>query len=701
MIRALVENGRLLSLLVALIVVSGLGALYSLPVAEDPRMSNRHGLILTPFPGASAKRVETLITEKLEQKLRKLPEIKEITSSSGNGMSSIAIALADEVEEPALIWSRTRDLIDEVQPELPRGSLPSRFLDDRGYAYTLLIALRPAPGEQVDRQILQRYAREMQSQLRALPGTDIVEIDGEVEEEILVSVDAAEAITAGQTVISIADALGQFDTKGAAGMLNNKYNRMQVEIAGELNSVDRVARIPIAGRGEGQVLRIADIASVKRRIRTPETEKSLRRGQEQLVVAARMLPTVKIARWHARVSATLEDFSLQIPESVQVEVIFDQQNYTQARMQHLLQNIAIGFVLILLILLLTLGWRSALLVAAALPLMALFTFFLMNITGVPIHQMSVTGLVVALGITVDNAIVMVDDIGQRRSRGANPLDAARGALSHLWLPLFGSTATTILAFMPIVLMPGSAGEFIAPLAICVIFSLIGSYLISTTVVAAIAGKLPAQPPGSGFWQSGLRIPALNKLFEATLRRALLWPRRSIALVALLPLLGFYGITTVPDSFFPPVDRDMFSMEVTLPTRTSFSGTEELVREIDQVLAEKNAIRSVDWFIGKSAAPFFYNLIEKLFSAQNYAQAMVKTTSADSTAVLVRELQAELPSRFPQAHIVVKKLQQGPPVYEPVQESRKSSLSLSFSNSVIFSRWALSWDSMASSTSSLT
>ncbi|MCZ6828523.1 MAG: efflux RND transporter permease subunit [Gammaproteobacteria bacterium] len=666
MIRALLENDRLLSLLVALIIVSGLGALYSLPVAEDPRMVNRHGLILTPFPGARAERVEALVTEKLELKLRELPEIEKITSNSGNGLSSISITLADEVTKPALIWSRARDLINEVQPELPQGTLPSRFLDDRGYAYTLLIALRSAPGELVDRQILQRYARELQSQLRALPGTDIVEIDGEVEEEILVSVDAAEAITAGQTVVSIAAALRQFDTKGAAGVVNNRFNRMQVEISGELDSVERVARIPISGRGEGQVLRIADIASVERRIRTPDSEKSLRAGTEQLVVAVRMLPKVQISRWHARVSEALQEFSLQIPEAVVTEVIFDQQEYTQARMQHLVENIAIGFVLILLILLLTLGWRSALLVAAALPLMALFTFFLMNITGVPIHQMSVTGLVVALGITVDNAIVMVDDINQRRSRGENSLTAVRGALAHLWLPLFGSTTTTILAFMPIVLMPGAAGEFVGPLAICVIFSLIGSYLISTTVVAAIAGKLPQYARDTGFWQTGVRVPALNQLFERCLRRALQSPRRSIALITLLPVLGFYGITTVPDSFFPPVDRDMFSIEVTLPTRTSFSGTEALVRQIDTALLSKPAVSSVDWFIGKSAAPFYYNLIEKRFAAQNYAQAMVKSTSADSTAVLVRELQAELPSKFPQAHIVVKKLNQGPPVYEPVQ-----------------------------------
>lgn len=666
MIFKLVENGRLVSLLVALIIVTGLGALFSLPVAEDPRMTNRYAMALTAFPGARAERVEALVTEKLELKLRELPEIDEIHSSSGNGLSSITIILKNEVTEPDPVWSRVRDLIGEVQAQLPEGSLPTQFLDERGYAYTMLVALRPNGEANTPRQLIQRYARELQSQLRSLPGTDVVEIDGEVEEEILVNISSARAAAANQTVESIATALAQFDTKSSAGLLENSQGRLQVEIAGDLNSVDRVARVPLAGRGDGQVLRVADIATVKRQIRQPEQEKTLRAGVEQIVVAVRMLPSTRIASWHSDVSDVLQHFEEILPGNIEAEIIFDQLTYTNQRMDHLIGNIAIGFVLILAILLITLGWRSAVLVAAALPLMMLLTLAVMNFTGVPINQMSVTGLVVALGITVDNAIVIVDDIAQRRRRGIDALLAVRESLRHLWLPLLGSTLTTILAFLPIAMTPGGAGEFVGQLAICVIFALIGSYVISHTVVAAVAGKFIIAEKNPTLFGSGLQLPALSAGFDRSLRAVLRHPWRSVGLLLLPPMLGFYGITTVPEQFFPPVDRDMFSLKVVMPARTSFAETERQVREMDAFILKKAHIETIDWTIGKSAAPFFYNLVENRFGMQNYAQAMVKASSAEQTEALVAQLQRELPDRFPAPRIIVNKLEQGPPVEDPVQ-----------------------------------
>jgi multidrug efflux pump len=666
LITSFIQNGRLISLLMALITVAGLGALMTLPIAEDPRMGNRYGLVVTPFPGANAERVEALVTEKLELKLRELPEINEITSSSGNGLSTISLALRDEIIEPDLVWSKIRDQLAEVEPDLPAGSLPSRLLDERGFAYTMLIALRAKDTNQVPRQILQRYARELQSQLRSLAGTDVVEIDGEVSEEILVNVHSAAAAAAGQTVETIAASLSRFDTKASAGVVENQSSRVQVEISGDLDSIDRVARVPLTGRGEGQVLRVADIATVSRVLRSPETEKVLRAGKEQLIVAARMLPQMRIAQWQSDVSEQLEEFALLLPSNMEMEVVFDQLVYTDQRMRHLAGNIAIGFVLILAILLLTLGWRSALLVSIALPLMMLFTFALMSFMGVAINQMSVTGLVVALGITVDNAIVMVDDIAQRRRLGIAKTVAVQQALAHLWLPLFGSTATTILAFLPIYLTPGGAGEFVGSLAVCVIFALVGSYLISHTVVAALAGRFVGSESRVTLWNSGLQLPALSRTFKRGLYLALRFPRRCMGLVLVFPLAGFYGITTVPEQFFPPVDRDMFSLEVTLPTRTSFASTERTVREMDVVLQAKSGVESIDWFIGKSAAPFYYNLIEQKFGAQNYAQAMIKTSSAERTAQVIVELESELPTLFPEALVIVRKLEQGPPVFQPIE-----------------------------------
>ncbi|MDG2412813.1 MAG: efflux RND transporter permease subunit, partial [Halioglobus sp.] len=666
MIHILFQNRRLLGLLTALLIVAGLGALYTLPIAEDPRMENRFALILTPFPGASATRVEALVTEKLEQTLREMPEIKEISSRSGNGMSSITLSLIDSITDPDPVWSRARDFIADVQPDLPAGARPSQLLDKRGYAYTLMIALRGADGFTVPRQVLQRYARELQSRLRAVPGTDVVNVDGLVSEEVEVRVSSARAAAAGQTVRSIASVLGRYDTKSSAGLLESNLGRMQVEITGDLDSVERVARVPLDVGDPAHLLRVGDIADVQRVIRQPEEEKVLRAGQEQLVVAVRMLHTERIGRWHERLMRDVEDFDAALPSNIELDVIFDQLNYTNERMSHLAGNIAIGFFLILLILLVTLGWRSALLVAAALPLMMLFTFFLMNVTGVPINQMSVTGLVVALGITVDNAIVVVDDIAQRLRQNISRLAAVQGAVTHLWLPLLGSTATTILAFMPIILQPGAAGEFVGALALCVVFSLVGSYLISFSLVAITAGKIVPRQHLGGWWQQGIVLPGFSDRFETILRAALNRPKNAIALIVILPGLGFYGVSTLPERFFPPVDRDMFTIEVMLPTRASFDNTEAVVREVDAILALTEGIEAVDWFIGKSAAPFYYNLIENRFGAQNYAQAMVLASSAQRSEQLVADLEQRLPPLLTEARIVTRKLEQGPPVDTPVE-----------------------------------
>ncbi len=666
MIHILFQNRRLLGLLTALLIVAGLGALYTLPIAEDPRMENRFALILTPFPGASATRVEALVTEKLEQTLREMPEIKEISSRSGNGMSSITLSLIDSITDPDPVWSRARDFIADVQPDLPAGARPSQLLDKRGYAYTLMIALRGADGFTVPRQVLQRYARELQSRLRAVPGTDVVNVDGLVSEEVEVRVSSARAAAAGQTVRSIASVLGRYDTKSSAGLLESNLGRMQVEITGDLDSVERVARVPLDVGDPAHLLRVGDIADVQRVIRQPEEEKVLRAGQEQLVVAVRMLHTERIGRWHERLMRDVEDFDAALPSNIELDVIFDQLNYTNERMSHLTGNIAIGFFLILLILLVTLGWRSALLVAAALPLMMLFTFFLMNVTGVPINQMSVTGLVVALGITVDNAIVVVDDIAQRLRQNISRLAAVQGAVTHLWLPLLGSTATTILAFMPIILQPGAAGEFVGALALCVVFSLVGSYLISFSLVAITAGKIVPRQHLGGWWQQGIVLPGFSDRFETILRAALNRPKSAIALIVILPGLGFYGVSTLPERFFPPVDRDMFTIEVMLPTRASFDNTEAVVREVDAILAVTEGIEAVDWFIGKSAAPFYYNLIENRFGAQNYAQAMVLASSAQRSEQLVADLEQRLPPLLTEARIVTRKLEQGPPVDTPVE-----------------------------------
>ncbi len=670
MIKAYVENGRLMALSIALILVAGLGALNTLPRDEDPRISNRFALIITPFPGASAERVEALLTEPLENKLRELAEIKHIISNSRPGISAIRIELKDEVHngQTDMIWSRARNLLDEIEADLPTGSLKPDFDINRTYAFTMIVAIEWLGKNTPPLAILGRYADELESKLRSLPGTDFVSLFGNVPEEILVTVDPNKANSAGLDIAYISSTIRGADAKIAAGQLSNDKYRFSVEVAGELDSVSRIADIPLVNNQQQEIIRVADVAKVTRALQSPADDLAVINGQPSVVVAARMLAKVRNDQWTASVEQTLSEFNSNIPANIQAKILFSQNDYTQDRLSSLIGNIVLGFCLIVIVLLLTLGWRSALIVAASLPLTVLFTLTCMQYYGLPIHQMSVTGLIVALGIMVDNAIVMTDTIAHNRSLGMDRITAASRAVRHLWLPLMGSTITTILGFLPIVLMPGPAGEFVGGIALSVIFSLVGSYLISHTIIAGLAGRfVKTSPEKSSHWYlNGWQSERLSNRFRSLLNISLHKPIATVFIVLMLPLTGFICSQQLTEQFFPPSDRDMFNIELHLPHHSSIEATREKTHQISRILKSHAGVSDVQWFIGKSAPSFYYNLRQNSDGSPNFAQAMVSTEHFNTANQLIPQLQYQLDDQFPEAQILVRKLEQGPPFNAPIE-----------------------------------
>jgi multidrug efflux pump subunit AcrB len=687
MISSFVKNGRLMSLTIVLLIVSGLGAISTMPRMEDPRMTNRMASVLTQFPGASAERIEVLITEKIEQKLRILPEIKLIQSVSRPGISAVSIELLSEVTDPVPVWSKVRDLLGDVSPFLPPNSLKPVLRDDRTHAFTQLIAVNWQYDNETDIASLGRFAKALQNRLRLVPGTDLVTLFGEGKEEILVEVDQSQIRALHLSNQQISQAIQMSDAKVSAGQLTNEHNQMQVELVGAFDTVTRIQQIPISKSDTGSVLQLGDIASIRKTLAWPASEIAIVNDKPALVVATRMLPNLRIDKWTAQVDEVVKQFNKELPQNIGTEVLFSQNKYTEERLTSLVENIALGFILISLVLLLTLGWRSALIVSTSLPLTVLFTLSVMNFYGIPIHQMSVTGLVVALGIMVDNAIVMTDTIQTKRQQGFRRLASVSYAVKHLWLPLLGSTLTTILAFMPLILMPGAAGEFVSGIAYSVIFSLIGSYLISHTIVAGLAGRFllkgnitenSAQVGAvtqsnkhhiaskKKWYSAGVNFPQLNNAFVFLLNKALTFKRTTIAMVFTLPLLGFVFSSDLQEQFFPPSDRDMFQIELFLPAQASIIKSRQATDTVTQYLKEQQGIKAVRWFIGKNAPSFYYNLMPNKDGLQNYAQAMVTTHNLKDANRLIPELQSALDNLVPQAQILVRKLEQGPPFNAPVE-----------------------------------
>ncbi|MCC4861622.1 efflux RND transporter permease subunit [Vibrio splendidus] len=668
-----ISNTRLLILMTALLMVSGISAFMTLPRAEDPVIINRYANITTSFPGASAERVETLVTEVIENKLRELSEVKLVSSTSRPGVSIVTLELNDTITEPEPVWSQARDKLSDIESILPAGSHSPDLDSDHTYAFTTIASLTWSGAGEPDRLTLGRYAKELAKRLRTLSGTEFVDEYGMPQEEIQISLRTADAAALGRSSANIAESLEGADAKNSAGELVSAYSRFGLEIKSELDSIERIKQVPIATDSKGHIIRMEDIASVKRGEKTPQDQIAIIDGEPGVIVAARMHPDLRVDNWTSRANALIGKFEQELPSNVKVTVLFNQQGYTETRLDDLGKSLMIGFGLILIVLFVTLGVRAAILVAISLPLTSLLTLSIMKMTGVPINQMSVTGLIVALGIMVDNAVVMVDTIQAYRLKGQQRAEATMNALKHLWVPLLGSTLTTVLAFAPIILMPGASGEFVGGIAITVSFSLIGSYIISHTLIAGLATKLlPKQlsdvdKKGQHHWyMTGLRIPALTRWFSSSVRFGVTHPIITIALVLLVPFTGYWSMSQLTEQFFPPSDRDMFEIQVYMPPQASIYATKNTSEKIDDIIHRYPEVERIDWLVGANFPSFYYNLQARQNNAPYFSQAMVKTENFDQANALIPQLQKVLDEEVPEAQILVRKLNQGPPFTAPVE-----------------------------------
>ncbi len=278
-----------------------------------------------------------------------------------------------------------------------------------------------------------------------------------------------------------------------------------------------------------------------------------------------MVNDLQVDRWMDAVRAELADFEAASPGGIEHALIFDQSTYVTERFAALGANLAAGIGLVTLVLFVTLGWRAALVVASAIPLAALISLFGMNLAGISIHQMSVTGLIVALGLLVDAAIVMTDEIRKRLADGAPRLDAVRRAVRMLAVPLLASTLTTVLAFMPMALLPGPVGDFVGSIAKSVIIMLVASLALALTLTPALAGWL--LPAGGDrpqrWWRDGMVLPRLGRAFDHSLALSLRHPGLAILASLALPVTGFLAFPTLTAQFFPGADRNQFYVQLTL------------------------------------------------------------------------------------------------------------------------------------------
>jgi len=690
---ALLQNRHLLILAVLLLMLAGVAAWSSLPRIEDPRIVSRYAFIATPYPGASAARVEALVTKRLEDAVREVPEVKVIDSTSSGDISVLGVELEDAVsaKDNERIFSELRDKLSAAAANLPPGAGPPLLDSDRGaVAYSLIASVswardaeQPAP-----LGVLKRLAEALAEALRNQTGTEQVVLFGGPAEEIRVEVDPAELSAAGLSVDQVAARLANADVKGPAGSLYSETHRLRLSVAGELDAAQRVAAVPLFA-DEGRAISVGDIAEVRKTWQQPPTQIASTDGQRSVLIGVRTRAALDLEAWAASATKTVEAFrAANAGGGIEIGVLFDQSGYTQARLTELGGNLLAGVAVVMLVVFLTMGWRSALIVGSALPLSAALTLLGLDIFGQEIHQITIFGMIIAIGLLIDSAIVVADEVRKRLAAGGSPVEAVRGTVDHLFNPLAASTFTTMIGFMPILFLPGNIGDFVGPLATAVVLALATSFILSMSLIPALAalvggsssGLAGGLSEGSGaesrgdvsgssrrpaWWRDGLASARLAAAYAALLSLLFRHPWLTTFSSLLLPAAGFWAATQLGLQFFPPSDRDQFEVQVWASDEAAISRTALAMQAIEQVIRERGEVRQLFWVAGASSPPVYYNQLRMEENNPAYARATVRAASPAEARRLVTDLQRSLPAHFPDLRIVVRAFGQGPPIAAPI------------------------------------
>ena len=663
------RNRRLLILLMALIAVAGLSSFYILPRMEDPVLTKRSALVQTRFPGADATRVESLVSEKIEEELREIDEIKELRSISRSGMSTITIELRDDVYEVDEVWSRIRDKIDDARVEFPSGAKEPDFEEMDVKAYALIVALVWDNPNPVNYAVLRRSAKQLEDRLRAVSGTEDIDTFGDPDEEILVEIQPDRVATLGLSVEQIARQVEASDAKLTAGLLRGQKSDLLIDVDSELDSLARIARTPVQFGSEGHSVQLGDIATIHKGVVQPLSSLVVADGKPAVTLGMFVRDSMRIDHWSQEAKNVIREFEQSLADDVQVQMLFDQNRYVEARLSGLIWNLLFGGLAVIVVIVFMMGWRNALVIGTALPLSAFMVLAGLRMLDIPIHQMSVTGLIIALGLLIDNAIVVVDEVRTKLHARMAPEDAVISTVRHLAVPLLGSTLTTALAFAPIALMPGPAGEFVGSIAISVILAICSSFFLAMTVIPAIAALFadPEEDPETGhWWQVGFSHAGLRNAYSKSLDFLFSKPLLGVGLGCILPVSGFIVAGSLPEQFFPPADRDQINIELELSAHASLAETRETIAAIREVVLEHPQVRGIEWFLGESAPQFYYNIIAKRENSSNFAQALVQLNSAHGGQELIHELQQELDRKVPHSRVLVRQLEQGPPFDAPIE-----------------------------------
>jgi len=660
-----IERNRITFTVLAVIIVMGLFMFNGLSRDSMPPYTVRIAAIVSQFPGASPERVELLVSDKIEKVAQELPELKEVTSTSRSGLSVVNVELKTDVspEELQSVWDRLRRKLSSVKG-LPQGVKPSLKDDGIGDVYGIVVGLT---SDGFSYAQMKEYADDIKDELIKLDDAAKVELGGQQEERVFIEFDDALLSEYGLTSAKLQNIIASTNILSSGGEINLEGERIILEPTGNFNDIADIQQMLVPVGNGLQLVALEDITTVRKDYIDPIKQRVLVNGKNAISLHVNLKKGANIIDLGEKVNGVMDEWESRLPIGLDLIRLSSLDNYIDVKISDFVVNLIQAIAIVLLVMLIFLGLRTGSIIASLIPIVTIMTLMLMGLISMGLNQVTLAALIMALGMMVDNAIVVAESIIVKMEQGIDRKKAAIDSCSELFTPLLISTLTTSAAFLAFYLAESTMGDIVGPIFVVISLALLSSWVIALSCITLFCYLFLKIKPKSETKPSFID-QVINKLklyYKNLILRALLSKYLVIGFIILMFVASLFGFTKVAFLFFPDSDRNMITVDVNLPSGTKIEQTADIVAQIDQFFTDslkvnnKRAVGLVSWSSYIGEGPESYDLGYSPDEANSsYAHILVNTSDASFNNDAIAIIDDFCFNTFPGADIKVGPLGAG-------------------------------------------
>lgn len=661
------RNRQIVLFLMILLAAVGAMSYTKLGQSEDPPFTFKAMVIRTLWPGATAEEVSRQVTERIEKKLMETGEYERIVSFSRPGESQVTFMARDSMHSQAIpeLWYQIRKKVADIRHTLPPEIQGPFFNDEFGTTFGNIYALT---GAGFDYAVLKDYADRIQIQLQRVKDVGKVELLGLQDEKIWIELSNVKLATLGVPLQAVQQALQEQNAVSTAGFFETPSERLQLRVSGRFDTVEQIRQFPI--RVGERTFRIGDVADVHRGFNDPPAPRMRFMGEDAIGLAVSMKEGGDILVLGKALESEFARLARNLPAGMELRKVSDQPAAVKAGVGEFVQVLVEALAIVLLVSFFSLGLRTGLVVALAIPLVLAMTFAAMHYFGIGLHKISLGALVLALGLLVDDAIIAVEMMAIKMEQGFDRLKAASYAWSSTAFPMLTGTLITAAGFLPIATAASSTGEYTRSIFQVVTIALLTSWVAAVVFVPYLGDRLLpdlAKRHAARHGEGG--HDPYGTPFYQRVRRVVGWCVRRRKTVIVLTIAAFIGslllFRFVPQQFFPASGRPELMVDLKLAEGASLANTAEQVKRLEALLKQQDGIENYVAYVG-TGSPRFYLPLDQQLPAASFAQFVVLAKSLEDREALRSWLIATLDEQFPELRSRVTRLENGPPVGYPVQ-----------------------------------